>query len=465
MSEDDRDLLAGMLVEPYRTKVIERIRLPSREERAEVLKRAFFSVAYIDSSDVFIDLVTDSGTGAMSDEQWAGLMRGDEAYIRSRSFFRFEQAVQEITGYSHVIPTHQGRAAENILCELLVKPGDMVLSNTHFDTTRAHVENRKGVAIDLVGDSLWNFDREDPFKGDFDLVRLKVALDRYRGRVSFVLVTILNNLACSSPVSMENIRKTRELADASGVPVLFDACRFAENAHFIKAREPGYARRSIPDIVREMFSYGEGCWMSAKKDAIVNIGGFIALKDENLARRCQERLVLYEGFPTYGGLARRDLEAIAVGLREGLDEDYLRHRTAQVAYLGSLFEDAKIRCSKPFGGSGVFVDVEALYGHLPPEKFPGIALACDLYLEGGVRAGAIPFHLKTVDPNTGDIVARDFQFARFAIPRRVYTQSHLDFVASAMRRVKARAKTNRGYRLTYAPDVLAHFFAKFEPLA
>jgi tryptophanase len=455
----------GTLAEPYRTKVVEKITLLRREERAEVLKKAFFSVAYIDSSDVFIDLVTDSGTGAMSDEQWAGLMRGDEAYIRSRSFFRFEQAVKDIVGYPHVIPTHQGRAAENIVCELLVKPGDIVLSNTHFDTTRAHVENRKGVALDLVGDSLWDFDGQDPFKGNFDLAKLKVALERYGDRVPFVLITIVNNLACSSPVSMENIRRTKELADAFGVPVLFDACRFAENAHFIKAREPGYADRPIPDIVREMFSFGEGCWMSAKKDAIVNIGGFIALRDESLARRCQERLVLYEGFPTYGGLARRDLEAMAIGLREGLDEDYLHHRTSQVAYLGRLLEAAGIRCSKPFGGSGVFVDVESLYPHIPPERFPGIALVCDLYLEGGVRAGAIPFHLKTVHPSTGDIVAREFQFARFAIPRRVYSQSHLEFVAEAMRRVKKSASHNHGYRLTYAPEVLAHFFAKFEPLA
>jgi tryptophanase len=460
---DDRESVTELLVEPYRTKVVERIRLLSRGERADVLKRAFFSVAYVDSSDVFIDLVTDSGTGAMSDEQWAGLMRGDEAYIRSRSFFRFEQVVRDVTGYDQVVPTHQGRAAENIMCELLIKPGDMVLSNTHFDTTRAHVENRRGIALDLVGDSLWAFDELDPFKGNFDVLKLKVALDRYSSRVSFVLITILNNLACSSPVSMENIRRTRELADAYGVPVFFDACRFAENAHFIQAREPGYEGRSIPDIVREMFSYGEGCWMSAKKDAIVNIGGFIALRDEALARRCQERLVLYEGFPTYGGLARRDLEAMAVGLREGLDEDYLRHRTAQVAYLGGQFEEAGIRCSKPFGGSGVFVDVGALYGHIPPERFPGIALASDLYLEGGVRAGAIPFHLKTVDRATGDLVTKDFQFARFAIPRRVYTQSHLDFVVRAMRKVKAVARSNRGYRLTYAPEVLAHFFAKFEP--
>jgi tryptophanase len=462
-ANDDADL-SETLAEPYRTKVVERIRLLGREERAQVLRKAFYSIAYIDATDVFIDLATDSGTGAMSDEQWAALMRGDESYIRSRSFFVFEQAVREAVGYPHVIPTHQGRAAENILSELLIQPGDIVLSNTHFDTTRAHVENRKGTAIDLVGDALWDFGAEDPFKGNLDIAKLRIALEQFGSKVPFVLITILNNLACSSPVSMDNIRQTRRLADEYKVPVFFDACRFAENAYFIKTREAGYETRSIPEIVREMFSYGDGCWMSAKKDAIVNVGGFIALNDESLARRCQERLVLYEGFPTYGGLARRDLEAIAVGLHEGVDEEHLRHRTEQVAFLGGLFEAAGIRCSKPFGGSGVFVDVESLYGHVPLEQFPGIAMACDLYLEGGVRAGALPFHMKTVNA-AGEIVARDFQFARFAIPRRVYSKRHLEFVARAMRRVKENAPRTKGYRLTYAPDVLAHFFAKFEPLS
>jgi tryptophanase len=260
---------------------------------------------------------------------------------------------------------------------------------------------------------------------------------------------------------MDNIRRAKHLADEFGIPILFDASRFAENAYFIKLREPGYADKSIGEIVHEMFSYGQGCWMSAKKDAIVNIGGFIALRDETLARRCQERLVLYEGFPSYGGLARRDLEAIAVGLREGIDEAYLRHRTGQVAYLGKLFEEIGVRCSRPFGGSGVFVDLERLYPHLPPDLFPDVAMGCDVYLEGGVRAAAFPFTLKTVD-TTGDIVTREFHFARFAIPRRVYTKSHLEYVASVMGKVKENARNNKGYRCTYAPEVLGHFFSKFE---
>jgi len=463
-SQPENRLELDTLAEPYRIKVVEKIRLASRPEREEILRRAFHSVFHVDSADVFIDLITDSGTGAMSDRQWAGLMRGDEAYIRSRSFFELERTVQEIVGYPHVIPTHQGRGAEHLMAQLLLKPGDMVLSNTHFDTTRAHVIERQAVPVDLVGDEFWRFSEPAPFKGNFDLVRLEAALVRHHERVPFVLITILNNYACSSPVSMENIRETRRLADRFNIPVYFDACRFAENAWFIKTREKGYGDVPIEEIVHEMFSYGDGCWMSAKKDAIVNIGGFLALRDESLAGRCQERLVLYEGFPTYGGLAGRDLEAIAVGLREGIEESHLAHRTGQVAYLARRFEAAGIGVSKPAGGSGVFIDVQSLYPHLPPEKFPCIAMTCDLYREGGVRACAFPFPFNTFDPTTGKVVAKEFQFARFAIPRRTYTKGHLDYVAEVMARVKERAPHNQGYRLVNAPEVLPHFFAKFAPL-
>ncbi|MBN1204858.1 MAG: tryptophanase [Myxococcaceae bacterium] len=454
------------LAEPYRIKMVERIRLLDRAEREKVLKEAFYSMAYINAEDVFIDLATDSGTGAMSDEQWAGMMRGDEAYIRSRSFFEFEKTIQEVFGYKHVIPTHQGRAAENIIMELLVSPEQIILSNTHFDTTRAHVQNQRAVPVDLIKDVLWKFDEEDPFKGNFDVPRLKAALEKHHERVPFILITVLNNLACSSPVSMKNIREVSALARKYRIPVYFDACRFAENAYFIKTREKGFKDWSIQEIVREMFKYGDGCWMSAKKDAIVNIGGFIALseKHEELARRCQERLVLYEGFMTYGGLAGRDLEALAVGLREGIDEDYLAHRTQQVAYLARLFEDVGVQVSKPAGGSGVFINVDSLYGHLPPEKLPGVALVCDLYLEGGVRASAIPFHLNTVDPKTGELCNIDFLLARFALPRRVYTKGHLDYVGKVMAEVKKKARKSKGYRLVSAPKVLGHFFVKFEPL-
>lgn len=453
-----------VLSEPFRIKVIEKIRLPSREERIDILNKAFYSVAYLDSNDVYIDLATDSGTGAMSDDQWSALMKGDEAYIRSKSYFAFEQSVQAITSYPFVIPTHQGRAAENILMELLVKPGDYIISNTFFDTTRAHVQNKKAIPLDLIGDQLWDFTLPYPFKGNFDIEKLAVALEKYHEKVPFILITIVNNLACSSPVSMENIRAVKALADKYHKPVYFDACRFAENAYFIKTREPGYQQKSIVEIAHEMFSHGEGCFMSAKKDAIVNVGGFIALKDEKLARRCQELLVLYEGFPTYGGLARRDLSAIAVGLQEGINEDYLKYRVGQVAYLAELLEKNGIAVSKPAGGSGVFIDVQSIYPHLTPEQLPGIALACDAYIEGAVRLGAIPFHLNCVDPRTGAVTERHFEFARLAIPRRVYTKAHMDYVAKVLSRVKEKAVHNKGYRLTYAPEVLAHFFARFEPL-
>ena len=454
------------LVEPFRTKVVERIRLPSRAEREQILKRAHYATNHIDATDVFIDLVTDSGTGAMSDEQWAAMMKGDEAYMRSPSFFELERSVQEILGYPHVIPTHQGRAAENILMELLVKPDQLVLSNTHFDTTRAHVLIRKAKPVDLVGDELWRFGEEHPFKGNFDLAKLEVALERYHERVPFVLITVVNNMACSSPVSMANIREVKRLADRWNKPVFFDACRFAENAWFIKNREEGYRDKSVAEIVREMLSYGEGCWMSAKKDAIVNIGGFIALKDETLARQCKERLILYEGFPTYGGLAGRDMEAMAVGLREGIEESYLSHRTRQVAYLVQQLDQAGIKVSKPAGGSGVFLDLGSLYGHLSAEQFPGMAFLCELYLEGGIRAGAFPCNLYTVDSKTGEICNKLFQFARFAIPRRVYSKSHFDYVARVMGRLKEKVGASKGYRLVYAPEgPLGLFFAKYEPIS
>lgn len=464
MPEHDHEAELDALVEPYRIKVVERIELLPQRERERVLKEAFHSVTYINSADVFIDLATDSGTTAMSDQQWAAMMIADEAYVRSRSFTRFEQAIVDVIGYPHVVPTHQGRAAENIVCEVLVKPDDVVLSNTHFDTARAHVEHKRGLALDLVGDALWDFDKEAPFKGNFDLAKLEAALERFGRKVPFISITITNNMACSSPVSMENIRETKRLADQHGIPILFDASRFAENAYFIKQREPGYSDKSIADIVHEMFSYGEGCWMSAKKDANVNIGGFIAVRDEDLCRRLQERLVLYEGFPTYGGLARRDLEAIAVGIREGIQESHLRQRTQQVAYLGAKFEELGIRCSKPFGGSGVFIDVKDLYPHLAADLFPDVAMGCDVYREGGVRAAAFPFSIQTVDEK-GELLTRQFHFARFALPRRVYTQSHLDYVVRTMKKVKANAAHNRGYRCTHRPAVLGHFFSKFEPIA
>jgi tryptophanase len=464
MSDFARELFAATVAEPYRTKVVEPLRLPTREDRQRILARSHYSPFYLDASDVYVDLATDSGSGAMSAEQWSALMRGDESYIRSKSFDVLESAVQEITGFRYVVPTHQGRAAENILMQLHLKPGDIVLNNTHFDTTKAHVEQRGALAVDLMSDALWRFDERHPFKGNFDLGKLRVALERHHDRVPLIVITVLNNFACSSPVSMENIREVRRLANSYGIPLFIDACRMAENAYFIKTRENGYQDRSIVEIVREMLSHADACWMSAKKDALVNIGGFIATNDEALLRRCQELVVLYEGFHSYGGLARRDLEAMAQGLREGTDEDYLAHRIRLVAYLGQKLEDQGIVISQPVGGSGVFIDVEKLYPHLGPDQCPGIALFCDLYREGGIRGGGFPFTVNTVTPDTGEIIERVFQFARFAVARRVYSKSHMDYVAAIMGRVKQLAPENRGCRVVEKPERLSHFFAKFAPL-
>ena len=456
------DLDIDGLVEPYRTKVVERIRLLSRTDRERVLREASYSVVHLASADVFVDLITDSGTGAMSDEQWAGMMRGDEAYMGSRNFFHFQETVQEILGYPHVIPTHQGRAAEHIVMELLVEPGQIVLNNTHFDTTRAHVEHRKALPVDLIGDALWDFERAEPFKGNFDLARLQTALERYHDRIAFITITILNNFACSSPVSMANIREVRRLADQFGVAVYFDACRFAENAHFIKAREPGYGDRSIPEIVREMMSHGRGCWMSAKKDGLVNIGGFIAVDDAALARRCQERLVLYEGFPTYGGLAGRDLEAMAVGLEEVVDEAYLRYRLRTAEYLGEKLEAAGVGFVKPTGGHAVYLDARTVLPHLPVEQYPAWALCNALYLEGGIRGveiGSVMFGKRLDD---GSETFHTMELVRLAFPRRTYTQAHFDYVAEVIADLKQRAGAVRGIRITRQPPLLRHFTCECE---
>jgi tryptophanase len=449
--------------EPFRTKSVESLALPSRASRERILAEAYYSPAYLRSEDVFLDFATDSGTGAMSDMQWSALMRGDESYVRSRNFYELEDAVREVTGFPHVIPTHQGRAAENILMELLLRPGQTVLSNTHFDTTRAHVQRRGARPIDLVSDSLWEFATPAPFKGNFDLEKLDVALARLGETVGLVIITIVNNFACSSPVSLSNMRAVAERTKKLGIPLFIDAARFSENAFFIHEREEGYADKTIASIARDIFDLADGCWMSAKKDAIVNIGGFIAVRDEKLGRKCQELLVLYEGFPSYGGLARRDLSAMAVGLREGMNLEYLRARTAQVALLADEFEKVGVRVSQPAGGSGVFVDVKSIYPHLGAEKLPGIALACDLYLEGGIRAGAAPFHMETVDLTTGEIVDRVFEFARFAVPRRVYSDNHMRYTARVLGRVKEQAHESRGFRVTHMPEVLGHFFAQFAP--
>lgn len=451
-------------LEPYRTKVVESIRLVPASERKAILESAGYSVFFLNSRDVYIDLGTDSGTGAMSDAQWAALMLGDESYVGSRNYHDFERTVQEVTGYEHILPVHQGRAGEHLLMESLVEPDMIVLSNSLFDTTRAHVEQRRGIPVDLLADIVWDYERPHPFKGNFDLEKLQSALKYHPGKISAIFATLLNNLACSSPVSLENMRRVRDLANQCDIPVYIDASRFAENAWFVTQREHGQSGRLIKDVAREFFSLADGCWMSAKKDGLVNIGGFIAVSDERLADDCRQRLVLYEGFPTYGGLARRDLQALAVGLREGLERDYLRHRAAQIEYLHDGLRDAGVKVSTPPGGSGVFIDVMSLYPHLTLEDHPGVAFTSDLYLHGGVRAGAIPFELTTIDPNSGALIKRPFSMARLALPRRVYGQGHLDHVISTMHTVRKVAHEAPRYRCVSSPRVLAHFFARFEPI-
>ncbi|GAA2879354.1 tyrosine phenol-lyase [Streptosporangium fragile] len=450
--------------EPYRAKVIESIRLPSKAEREARLREAGYNPFYLKSQDIYVDLLTDSGTGAMSDAQWAALMLGDETYAGSRSYDVFERTVRDITGYEHVVPVHQGRAGEHLVMESLVKPGDIVLSNTLFDTTRTHVEQRGGLPVDLLADIAWDYDHPHPFKGNFDLDKLRAALEHHRGRVAAVVATVVNNLAYASPVSLDNMRSVRELARRFGVPVYIDAARFAENAWLVTQRQDDQRGRPVADVAREFFSLADGCWMSAKKDGLVNIGGFVAVSDEHLADECRQRLVLYEGFPTYGGLAGRDLQALSVGLREGLESDYLRHRTAQVEYLHDGLRDAGVTVCTPPGGSGVYVDVAALYPHLSPEDNPGITVTADLYLQGGVRMSAGVFELTTVNPATGNLVKRDFSCARLALPRRVYGRAHLDHVIGTMRKVLDGAGGAPAYKRVSSPRVLAHFFARYEPV-
>lgn len=459
-----RERYLSTLAEPYRVKVVEKLRLPNRSEREGALSAAHYSPVFLDSADVFIDLVSDSGTAAMSDDQWSALMRGDEAYIRPRSFFRLEAAVQELLGFPHVIPTHQGRAAERIMLERLVRPGDIVLGNTHSDTTRAHILHRGGIPLDLVDDALFERGQEQPFLGNFDLDKLRTALERHRGKVSLIICTIVNNVAASAPVSLANLRSASALAAEHGVSFVFDACRFAENAYLIREREPGQAERSVREIAREMFALGSGCWMSAKKDALVNTGGFIAVRDEALARRCQELVVLYEGFFTYGGLAGRDLEAMAVGLYEGTEEEYLSHRTRLVAHLGERLEAAGMAVVKPVGGSGVYVDPSSTYPQLEPSRFPSIAMFCDLYLEGGVRVAGIPAFLENVAASSGEATKQRLELVRFALPRRAYSKAHLDYVGEIAERVVRGGPNNRGYRVVAGAGE-AGFLAQYTPLS
>jgi tryptophanase len=449
------------IIEPFRIKSVDALKFTRREDREAALDAAGRNVFLLHADDVLVDLLTDSGTGAMSAAQWGALMQGDESYAGSRSFYRFRDVVQTLTGFTHIIPTHQGRAAERILFHTTLAPGQIVPNNNHFDTTRANIEVEGAEALDLVIPEGRIPAAAHPFKGNIDVAALERLLDRHGDRVPLVMVTVTNNSGGGQPVSLENLRAVRALCNQYGKPFFLDACRFAENAYFIKLREPGQADRTPRDIAREMFSLADGCTMSAKKDGLANIGGFLAMNDDAWAERARNLLILTEGFPTYGGLAGYDLEAIARGLEEVVEEPYLRYRIRSTAYLGEKLTAGGVPIIQPPGGHAIYLDARALLPHIPPLAYPGIALVNALYIEAGIRAveiGTVMFgrHADgTESPAAMDLV-------RLAIPRRVYTQSHIDYVAEAVLHVASLGTSLRGYRITASAAVLRHFTARFE---
>ncbi|TVP45539.1 MAG: tryptophanase [Gemmatimonadales bacterium] len=454
------------IIEPFRIRSVEPIRMTTRVERRRLLEEAGFNVFLLHSEDVLLDFLTDSGTSAMSAAQWAGMQRGDESYAGSPSYYRFESAVQEIFGFEHVIPTHQGRAAERILFTTTCRPDDVVPSNTHFDTTRANVEAVGARAVDLPCPEGLKPAESHPFKGNMDVDRLE-ALFRDEGsdRIPLVMLTVTNNSGGGQPVSMENVRAVAEVCRRHGTPLFIDACRFAENAYFIRLREPGYENTSVRVIAREMFDLADGCTMSAKKDGLANIGGFLALRDPELARSQRNLLILTEGFPTYGGLAGRDLEAIAIGLEEVLQEDYLDYRLASVRYLGERIAAGGVPIMQPPGGHAVYIDAAALLPHVPPVEFPGQTVVAELYLEGGIRGvevGSVMFGRHNAE--TGEEEPARMELVRLALPRRVYTQSHVDYAVESILAFAGRRENVGGFRFSEQQPVLRHFTARFAPL-
>ena len=446
------------IIEPFRIKSVEPIRWTTREQREHLLRAAHYNLFLLPAGDVLIDLLTDSGTGAMSTHQWAAVMEGDESYAGSPSFDRFRDSIQDIFGYKHVIPAHQGRAAERILFNCMCKKGDVVPNNTHFDTTRANVEFVGAEAVDLPCAETKQPGVSKPFKGNMDVNALEELIARVgRERIPLVMLTITNNSGGGQPVSMENARAVSAVCRKHKIPLYFDACRFAENSYFIKLREAGFADRTPKQIAQEMFRLGDGCTMSAKKDGMANIGGFLCTNDDLLAQQEKNLLILTEGYPTYGGLAGRDLEAIAVGVQEALDEDYLRYRIASTGYLGNHIADHGVPIVQPPGGHAIYLDSRAFLPHIPADQFPGVALANELYLEGGIRSveiGALMFGANA-----------KLDLVRLAIPRRVYTQSHVDYVIEVILEVWNRREQIRGMRLTYEAPFLRHFTARLEPVA
>ncbi len=450
-------------IEPFRIKTVEPIKLSTAEERRVWLQKAHYNPFLLTSDQVIIDLLTDSGTSAMSTEQWAGIMRGDESYAGARSWQRMEAEIKDLTGFPYILPTHQGRAAEHLLYSKLGGPGKVFIANTHFDTTRANIEFSGAKAIDCPVEAALHPEEELPFKGNMDIPSLLKTIDRYGAEnIGAIILTVTNNSGGGQPVSMENARQIAEIAGEKGILFVLDACRIAENAYFIKQREAGFENKSYREIAREMFRLADGAIMSAKKDALVNMGGFLALKDLDLALQCRTSLIITEGYSTYGGLSGRDMEAIAIGLREVFDPHYLEYRIRSTTYVGDKLHEMGVPIIRPVGGHAVYIDAKSFYPHIPPEQFPGQALACKLYEVAGIRAceiGSVMFGHYEED---GTFVPAAMELVRLAIPRRVYTQSHMDYVTEAFRELLDEREKVRGFRITYEPPFLRHFTAHFE---
>jgi len=452
------------IIEPFRIRSVEPIRFTTMNQRKKLLQQAGYNPFLLKAKDVVIDLLTDSGTGAMSAQQWAGMISSDESYAGSESFYRFESAVQDITGFKHVIPTHQGRAAENILFTTIAQKGDVIPSNTHFDTTRAHIEHNGAEALDLVIDEGRQPLTIHPFKGNMNVEKLKESIKSVgRENIPVIMLTLTNNSGGGQPVSMENVKAVSEVARKNNIPFFIDACRFAENSWFIKTREDGYKDRSPIEIAREIFSYADGCTMSAKKDGMSNIGGFLALNDDELAQNCRSLTILTEGFPTYGGMAGYDMEAVATGLYEALDEGYLKYRIRSTAYLGDKLIEAGISIVQPTGGHAVYIDAKEMLPQIDPLEYPAWSLTNALYLIGGVRAVEIGSVMFGLQPDGSEKPAA-MELVRLAIPRRVYTQSHVDYLAEVVIHAYEQRKELKGYKIISGPSVLRHFSAKLQPL-
>jgi tryptophanase len=452
--------------EPYKIKTVESIHRSTPEKRRQWIKEARYNLFYLDSDQVYIDLLTDSGTGSMSQEQWSAIMSGDEAYAGSRSFIELRETIRELTGFQHVLPTHQGRAAENVLFSATVKEGDVIPGNAHFDTTKGHIEFRNARAIDCTIDEASRTDLYHPFKGNIDISRLEQVVATYgRERIPMIMVTVTCNSTGGQPVSMENLRAVKAFANAHEIPVFFDSARFAENAYFIKTREVGYAGKEIREIVREMFSHADGMTMSSKKDGLVNIGGFLAMHDQELYRKASHFNIMYEGFLSYGGMAGRDMAALSVGLREATTFEFLESRIRQVHYLGEKLKTYGIPIQEPFGGHAIFVDAKKFLPEVPREEYTGQTLAIEIYLEGGVRGVEIGTLLADRDPDTRENRYPELELVRLAIPRRVYTRSHMDYIAATLKNVyDRRDKITRGYRIIEEAPIMRHFTVVLQPL-